>query len=247
MIATPAAHEAASVQFARSLFETAKLLQAKGIESVFQWLSLSDIEIARNMLAGLALADRDVTHVLFIDADMSFPAGLIGHMLDFDRDFVSTAYPRRELDLQTLLSDAKPGEPAERVVSRNLRFIVAPLRNHAGDYSFEVERGFAKVRGTGMGLCLLKRGVFEEMIGKGVVKERRGRHPLSAQGLPYYGFFDKLATPEDDVVGEDFSFCRRWVDQCGGEIWAFIEGQVSHHGTFRFTGAYSEKVRAGRI
>jgi hypothetical protein len=88
--------------------------------------------------------------------------------------------------------------------------------------------------------------VFETMLEKGAVSEYRGDNLLSDSGLRYYGFFDKLPVGDDVPPTEDISFCRRWTDQCGGEIRAIIDAEIWHHGPFRYAGTYVDNLKAGR-
>jgi hypothetical protein len=96
-------------------------------------------------------------------------------------------------------------------------------------------------------ITLLGGAYSRKMISRNIVQKRLGPTLIRNMGLTYYGFFDSIITEDGTMLGEDFSFCKRWVEQCSGEIWAFIEGRVSHHGPFRFFGTYADKLRANRV
>jgi hypothetical protein len=101
-----------------------------------------------------------------------------------------------------------------------------------GSAQFDIRSGFARVQGTGMGLCLLKRRVFEEMVAKGVAKTKREFHPDMSVKVPFYNFFDHIYLDFGDYLSEDYSFCHRWVVGCGGEIWACVDESIGHCGMF---------------
>src|SRR5437764_1135587 len=94
-IATPCAHEVVTSGYAAALHDIARELARKGITSVIEVLSFSDLELSRNILASKMFDDPSNTHLLFIDSDMSFSANLISRMIEFDEPFVGAIYPRR--------------------------------------------------------------------------------------------------------------------------------------------------------
>jgi hypothetical protein len=47
--------------------------------------------------------------------------------------------------------------------------------------------------------------------------------------------------------GEDTAFCRRWVQGCGGEIWAVVTETITHVGQEIFAGHYLTKLQHGQI
>src|SRR5919199_5342694 len=248
MIATPCAHGMVTEQYASSLFGLTTLLLSRGVEAALLTTRASDLEYSRNQLAALMLSDSSFTHLLFIDSDMSFRPGLVGRMLDFDEDFVSSVYVKRGLNLERLLSDARPEEGTDRdalhrLVSRNMEYTLYPVMRD-GKAQFEIRSGFAKVQGTGMGLCLLRRRVFEDMITRGVAKKKRDHHPDMSTKVPFYGFFDHVYMDFGDYISEDFSFCHRWVFGCAGEIWACVDEPIGHHGMYEFRGTYLDKIKA---
>jgi hypothetical protein len=64
--------------------------------------------------------------------------------------------------------------------------------------------------------------------------------------LPYGEKFTKVITPfntiitEDQELSEDFSFCKRWIDDCGGKVWAHAERNIRHAGRMVFSSRYAD-------
>ena len=112
-IATPCGHSTVSSHYAATLFNLGRMLVRRGVESEISVVSASDIVLVRNQFVSTVLGDRSYTHLFFLDSDMSFEAGLVLRMLDFNEDFVSVAYPKRDLDLQRLLADVTPADTAD--------------------------------------------------------------------------------------------------------------------------------------
>jgi hypothetical protein len=58
--------------------------------------------------------------------------------------------------------------------------------------------------------------------------------------------FDAV-TVDGARLSDDFAFCHRWHEGCGGEIWANIEAPVTHLGLHRFTARYADAAGGPRI
>jgi hypothetical protein len=56
--------------------------------------------------------------------------------------------------------------------------------------------------------------------------------------------FDFL-TVDGMRLSEDFSFCHRWREKCGGEIWANISHEITHVGIRQFRARYSDVPGSG--
>ena len=52
-----------------------------------------------------------------------------------------------------------------------------------------------------------------------------------------YAFFNAEVDPESKrYLSEDYLFCKRWIDKCGGEIWIDSHSTLTHTGTCSFKG-----------
>lgn len=250
-IATPCAHDLVVSHYAVAVCYLTEALVRRGIEVDIQLLGLADLETSRSVLASRFLAEPRFTHLLFIDSDTSFDARMVRRMIDFDEDFVSAMYAKRKLDLARLIKHAReyPDEDTNVVVSRCLDY-VGLLVGEASEREEEkielkAKGGFVTSAQTGMGLCLLKRRVLEEMVTRGIVVTDGRPHAASPWPVPYYGFFHKEWVSKTISFSEDLSFCRRWTKQCGGAIWACVDTAVGHHGMFNFSGTFVEKLKVG--
>ena len=87
---------------------------------------------------------------------------------------------------------------------------------------------------------LIHRDVFEIMLAHEVARPRPGYKDLPLLGTaPLCDFFSPLEAPDGSMFeSEDISFCRRWVESCGGEIWADIESRIMHYGMRGHSGRY---------
>ena len=239
-LATPAQNGMLTTAYVSSLVQLVRVLSDQSITSEYITCSMSDVELARNVLASQALASN-ASHLLFIDADMSFRADLVLRMLRFGRPFVSAIYPKRELDMKKLLGSITAEDIENKawddLISRNLNYVI---RADATGDRFEGHQGFVKVAGTGMGICLLERRVLEDLVNTGQVLHlaQGGSRFGFPTNFPVYGFFDRARDSAGTRLSEDYSFCLRWITRCNGEVWACIDELIGHVGSFEFKGVF---------
>lgn len=216
LIAVPLHGSDIKIQCAVSLVALGANLAARGMMFGVKYHSSADLIRNRNILASAALAQPDRTHLLFVDADMEFRPEALFRMLELARPVIGCIYPRR-----------KPTD--------SLRDFVVDLGEET---RLQVTSGATRVRGVGMGLCLIDRTVLERMVASGKVR----RDELKDQGHPIFGFFDPI-TPD---VSEDLSFCRRWASLCDGEVWALVDEEIGHVGETTFRAQFLDYARKTR-
>lgn len=159
-----------------------------------------------------AFLASSATHLLFVDADVGFPAEAAFRLLSLRKEVAGGVYPKRAqapgglLDLEV---DLLPGEPE------------APVR---------------RVAAIGAGFLMITRGAAERMTsGYPQLKARLGdvagsRAPEAAM------VFDPLIDPvTGDYLADHQAFCRRWRD-LGGEVWAAFDLGLTHIGVAELTG-----------
>ena len=183
---------------------------------------------------------------------MAFAPEVIGRLIDFDTDFAAAAYPQKH----PVWNKVRALIEAEAELAPDQKTPMADLLARAWIYNHQLaafggarwvprrKDGFITVPATGTGLMLLSRTVPERMVETGAAtpKPRMTHVPLH-KGLKYHDFFSHLSSPDGGLMyGEDQSFCRRWVETCGGEIWLDTTSAVNHLGRKSFVGHYAMKV-----
>ena len=219
----------------RSLYPLLDGALAEHASFVFSEIDYPDIEVARNYLISNFYYNKpDCTHMLMLDTDMGFGPDLIRDMVALAKPVVGVIYPRRGIDLRKLHSMGNL--PYEKALARSLDY-VGQIREPR-----VVDGHFVQMNACGTGILLVSRACVDEMTDKisGIVDESAFKTHSFAEHLPrYLRPFDKIRTPNEDY-SEDMSFCRRWVAECGGEIWASFRHRVSHVGTMAFSAAIAE-------
>lgn len=237
------------------LMELVGQFNRAGIAWSFRHLELSDIVMSRNIFASKLLADPRFTHLLFIDSDMGFRAETILGLVEFDRPVVACACPKRYLGWQELRdgveAEADNRPKADRRTTQELmdalfEYNVDTKCFDGSPWHPERKGRFLSVPAIGTGIMLIRRDVLEDMHNKGVARALPGHSGLPVLGdAAYVDFFSCLPTPNGRMIeSEDISFCKRWVVDCGGDIWADIESRVLHFGMRGHAGRYLPRMLA---
>ena len=167
---------------------------------------------SRNTLVSTFLNDTDATHLLFIDADISFAPEQVTRLLAAGKDVVGAMYPLKALDWE----DAARRQPLSRETTEA-----------------------AALHYVGTGMMLIRRRVFEAMIGVYPHLQYKAIHAYPrVQRTPstQYALFDCLIDEDTGLyLSEDYAFCQRWRAM-GGDIWLDTAARLTHTGPHGFVG-----------
>ena len=204
-----------------------------------------DIDLSVNLLSGDALNTRarqnvvahflesPATHLLFVDADISFDPAQVFRLLDFNADLAAGVYPTKRIDWEKVSLLAKAG--MGNLESTSLSYVL----EFTDPAKIESKNGFAKVRYAGTGFMMMKREMLIKMIESypdlRYTREHQAEDPLKGSRWRS-GLFNCFIDKETGIyLSEDYSFCRRWTD-LGGEVWVDLQSRLSHTGTMTFYG-----------
>ncbi len=206
-----------------SILATQRALDQAGMNGGFGTLSYPDIVEIRNIFLTIWFDKIQTSHMLFIDADMSFSPDLIMDMIKLNKPLVGALCPKKKLPIE-FAGRAKQGDA--RIVN-----------------------GFMEVNGIGGAVMLISREVVTAMLAKWpelsdevTVKNHAAKDILESQGCKrMIKAFDKVQI-DGETFSEDLSFCHRWR-ACGGDVWANITHDVSHIGLHEFRGNYFSQIK----
>jgi hypothetical protein len=231
-----------------SLIGLTQAMNRRGLAFALKTYEWSDLVISRNYLMSYFLAQTKFTHALLLDSDMSYAPDLFFDLLSFDADFTCAPYPQRQMRWQTFRTliereATKPEAdraPTGTLLAESLRYNVADTFEAGDPWPLEVRNGFRKIPGAGTGFMLIRRAVPERMVETGAALPVPGFNGPGYPGADFHDFFSHLRGRDGDVMhGEDTSFCRRWVQGCGGEIWCHEAARITHHGNLAYMGDYA--------
>jgi hypothetical protein len=187
---------------------------------------------SRNTLVAKFLDQPTATHLMFIDADISYQPAQVFRMAAFDKDVVAGMYPLKIRDWSTeAIERVRGGESLE---TAPLRYVGLPCE----DSVRESEDGFITGEYAGTGFMMIHRRTFVRMMEAypelqfAAAHDRATHNPSPHQ----YALFDCMIEPETrHYLSEDYTFCRRWRD-IGGAIWLDTQAPLVHTGSQDFKG-----------
>ena len=259
LIGTPCYGGLAYVGFMESLLRLQKTLLAIGIEhEIMSFGSESLIPRARNSIVAGFLAKK-FTHLLFIDADITFQVEAVLRLLIADYHVSGVAYPKKGLKWQEISDEIlrlsqvakeknSPLElnPAE-LVSKTLDYVLNFRKpEEGGSNQIRVEAGFIEISELGTGFMMIRSEVFDAL---------RQEYPdlKYVNDVAFYDaihpdvkdhfwlFFDCVQCPlTKRYLSEDYAFCQRWKD-CGGKIYVDITQPLTHTGIYHYSGVLGSK------
>ncbi|MBY8975409.1 hypothetical protein KHP62_06305 [Rhodobacteraceae bacterium NNCM2] len=251
MIAMPTGGQVATPTV-RSLIALTQELTARGVGFMFETYQFSDIVFSRNQLMSRFLSDARFSHLLFIDSDMEFEPEACFRLLAFGEPLTAVAYPQKRPEWERLRAriEAEAAKPeAERADMQTLLAGIWTYNHQLGTFGGGAWRpkrrgGFITVQSTGTGFMLVARSVAERMVETGAAARRAMHEDLPGNaGLRYHDFFShRVSANGGFVYGEDQSFCHRWTEDCGGEVWLDTQSPMVHWGISGFLGRYAERV-----
>lgn len=245
--------------YTRSLMDLALTFAHYGIQfQVHFIMNESLIQRARNYGAAEFL-DSDCTHMMFIDADVSFkPEDVLALLAlsspDSEYGVIGGPYPKKVISWEKVkracdagVADANPNE----------------LEKYVGDYVFNpkiadgVKPGDAiqvrldrplEVSELGTGFMLIRRDVLEQYAAAYPEKRYLPDHARTAKfdgSREITAFFDCEIDPDSKrYLSEDYLFCRN-VWKMGGKVWLCPWMSLQHTGTYTFGGSLAALLSIG--
>ena len=229
--------------FTHGMCDLHVLFNRLGIQFEFHTISNESLVTrARNSLVARFLGKSDCTHLMFIDADITFNPRSILRLLAFDKEVVGGSYPKKTVNWsrakRTMLNN--PDIDHEDLLSRSLDYVVNIVaEENKGQREVPIDNGFVKVQNIGTGFLLIKRHVFDTL--RKAYPNDIYQNDISGYDSPetknnFWLFFDTMVHPDTRrYLSEDYAFCHKWT-MTGGDVWMDIASPLIHTGTFNFKG-----------
>ena len=253
---TPCFASICYVNYVHCLMATIELFRKYNIELVVEFCrNDSLVSRARNNLVARAMANPKMTHIIFIDNDISWDPQDILKLIISDKNIVGGIYPLKNYNWSDLLANKKnPTNPNvvsdiikrknasqfkdiisdENMIQYNLvRYNVNYLNN-----TLNIEKNLAKVKHIATGFMMIKRTVIEKMSkafpSTKYVDDVNFLKPEENEFA--YALFD-CGVEEGHYFSEDWLFCHRWT-KMGGSIWMDVSISLTHTGIEDYKGCY---------
>lgn len=277
LVYVPSADQKVTTSTAQSLYNLAAYLTSAKIPHAMTSISAADIEDIRNLAVTSWYDGRpEFSHLLFIDSDMGFPCetdygkpNLIRDMIKFDKPLMGCFYAKRKAEPEAVgtadahtLADVQHGFIKATGIGCGVMMISREVITKMLETLPHISDRITSLLARGMPDLKLTRiiGAFEKLkTDERMLNEAR----INTELLKALGRGDDLeqatsawmtALKENRLdqgrrlrLSEDMSFCYRWVNQCGGEIWANVGHRISHVGPFDFAIRYQGILEAQQV
>jgi hypothetical protein len=222
--------------YTEGLLNCVQEFMRNGIQMYYGYMTNESlITRARNTLA-YDFLDTDATHLMFIDADITFNPEDIVRMVNADKDIICGLYPKKEINWKTVADALKQGVDYKDLPNYTGSFVVNPA-NGATEVKGNLNEPM-EIDNGGTGFMLIKRNVFEVLKDK--VPTYTSDMILIVDKNPIKKIIHEyFATSIDEVsnrlLSEDYHFCKiaRGV---GFKVYAAPWAKLSHSGTYNFSG-----------
>jgi acyl-CoA synthetase (AMP-forming)/AMP-acid ligase II len=231
------------------------MLQLYGIEFHIEHCNNDSlVSRARNNLVAKAMSNPNMTHMIFIDNDITWNPDSILKLIIANKPIVGGIYPLKSYNWDKVVKTT--GSSNTNVIQDWIdRKNSSMFKDMIGDVdlvqhkmlsynlnlkagTFNITNNLTSVRHIATGFMMIKRGVIEKMQQAfpstkyvddvGFLVSEENKHA--------YALFD-CGVEEGHYFSEDWLFCHRWTNM-GGEIHVEVTINLNHTGPVDFKGCY---------
>jgi hypothetical protein len=210
---------------------------------------------ARNNLVAQAMANEKMTHMLFIDADITWQPVDVIKLMIANKPLVGGLYPLKHYNWEDLIRDKKNpynSNPIQTLINKKnqsqfkdviddqsmIQFNLLKYNVNYVSNTISIEQNLTRVKHLATGFMMIQRCLIEKMskafpstkyvddVGFLVDKENDYAFALFDCGVEDGHYFS-----------EDWLFCHRWT-KMGGEIFVDVSVSLTHTGVEDYKGCY---------
>lgn len=235
-VATPMYGGMCTGMYASGIMQTVGACGQAGLKMYYSFMmNESLITRARNSMA-YDFLKSDATHLMFIDADISFNPNDIIRMVQADKDIICGVYPKKEINWVEVAEAVKRGVTPDQ------------LHNHTGAFVVNLPHGTETKSGNvnepmeiangGTGFMLIKRKVFEDLKDKVPSYTNDMYHAVDTvrevKIIPEF-FATSIDEESNRLLSEDYHFCKI-AREAGFKVYAAPWASFGHTGSYTFSG-----------
>lgn len=253
-ILTPCFASLCYVNYVSCLMNTITMFQLYGVELIVEFCrNDSLVSRARNNLVARAMSNPKMTHMIFIDNDITWDPLDILKLVVSDKHIVGGIYPLKNYNWSKLT--ASPNAVGVMIEKKNASqfssliddesMIQYNLLKYNVNYlstTLNIEKNLTKVKHIATGFMMIQRNVIEKMSAAfpstkyvddvNFLKDHENEYA--------YALFD-CGVEEGHYFSEDWLFCHRWT-KMGGFVWADISINLTHTGIEDYRGCYLSTI-----
>lgn len=253
-ILTPCYGSVCYANYVMSLMNTISILKQFEIKYQIDFCcSDSLVTRARNNLIARAMSDPEMTHVLFIDADITWNPQDILKLLLANTYLVGGVYPLKKYNWNKFINDpnvvskwvdTQQGSDIFQNYSPE-RFLQHKLLDYNVTHKtseLTIENNLTEVKHIACGFMMIKRETLE-LLQKAFPSTKYTDDVSFLKGDQQnhaYALFD-CGVENGQYLSEDWMFCSRW-EKLGGKIFIDITVNLSHTGVEHYHGSFLSSV-----
>ena len=183
----------------------------------------------------------ECSHLMFIDADISFPEGSIRAMLEADKDIIAAPYPKKGIDWDRINEIVKLNKHIDEPLPLN-KFGASYVINYLDNSNPPKpdSQGVVEVAHAGTGFMMIKRSALEKFDKAFPMQSYKPDHARTVNfdgSREIMAYFDCVICPDTKrYLSEDYMFCQ-WMRKAGGKIWLLPWLRLKHAGSYIFGGS----------
>lgn len=264
LVFVPSHSQSMMAETAKSLYNLSAFFTEQKIHHAMTWVAAADIEDIRNLAVTTWYDGHpEFSHLLFVDADMGFDChpernkpNLIRDMIRFDKPVMGCFYAKR-MKSPGVVGTADPHTLADvqhgflkvtgigcgvMMISRDvITTMIERIPHLSGRITTLLAKAapdlkLTRIIGAFGKIATDERMLNEARINSELLAALARSEPLEEATATWMQSIkdNRLHDGRRLHLSEDMSFCYRWINQCGGEIWANVNHRISHVGPFDY-------------
>jgi len=214
------------------------------------------ISRARNNLVAKAMIDPEMTHILFIDNDITWNPTDIFKLILSDKNLIGGIYPLKNYFWDKILTSSN-GVSLDKLLERRNNnsilsrlyseedFLKQNLLKYNVNYmksNVDIDNNISEVKHIATGFMMIQRVTIQTMIFHySDTKYVDDVSFLSNTENQYaYALFD-CRVEDNHYLSEDWLFCNRWA-KIGGKIYMDVSIDLTHTGQEDYKGSYISTI-----
>lgn len=243
------------VNFVHCLMQMNTLFQKLNIALTIEFCKNDSlVSRARNNLVAKAMSNPTVTHIMFIDNDITWDPVDVVKLILSDKSLIGGVYPLKKYNWEKIVDPQ--GELMRKMLERknnstikNIMSDTEFVQNNILKYNtnfldnvITIQNNLTKVRHIATGFMMFKRTTIEQMMKAYPATKYtddvgflRGDENNFA-----YALFD-CGVEDDHYYSEDWLFCHRW-SKMGGNIYIDVSINLKHTGLEDYSGSFISSI-----
>jgi len=248
-ILTPCYGSVCFVNYVHCLLRTKEVFEHFNIKLKIEFCKNDSlVSRARNNLIAKAMAHTDVTHIMFIDNDITWDPINIIKLIITNKPVIGGIYPLKNYDWDKIIDNKNLF--TEKIENKNkspFRDIITDretIQHNLLNYNvnfiknqIDIQENVAEVKHVPTGFMMIQRNTIEKMMEAytstkytddvGFLEDHENKYA--------FALFD-CGVEDNHYLSEDWLFCNRW-NRIGGSLWIDVSINLSHSGLEDYHGS----------